>query len=455
MRLPPSKCPAPVSGSNRTALAVLDPRRLALRPGDPRRFSKDDLARACDVLRRLPPDLPLPIVVNAEYGVLVGHLLVQAAQKLGLANITVIVHAGTEPIDQNRYSIAITQLLTQGSWDPADLETWVQEFEQQLEDFSHLDLGFANGELDRILGFAERLSGGGVEADAVPQLQPVAVSRAGMVWHLGPHRLMVGDATKREHFAMLMAKRRAAMVITDPPYGCPIDGFVAKKGLHRDFVEGAGEKSPDELKAFFLAFLRNLAAAMQPGALAYLFIDWRSLSLLLHAGEEVFGSLVQLCCWTKDRGGMGSLYRSKHELVLVFRASGAKHRNNVELGRHGRNRTNVWDYPSAASSRTGREGDMLKQHPTPKTVEMIADAILDCTRHGDIVLDCFIGSGTAIIAAERTGRVCHGMELDPLYADVAVRRWQAWTGLAATDGESGRTFDELAAKAEAGEGDHD
>lgn len=158
MRVPPIKCPVPVSGTNQTSLAFLDPKRLALRPGDPRRFSKDDLARACEVLRRLPPDLPLPIVVNAQYGILVGHLLVLAAQKLGLTCITVIVHAGTEPVDQNRYSVAVTQLLTKGSWDPTDFEVWIKEFEQQIEDFSHLDLGFANGELDRILGFAERLT---------------------------------------------------------------------------------------------------------------------------------------------------------------------------------------------------------------------------------------------------------------------------------------------------------
>jgi DNA modification methylase len=141
---------------------------------------------------------------------------------------------------------------------------------------------------------------------------------------------------------------------------------------------------------------------------------------------------------------MGGLYRSQHELVLVFRAPGASHTNNVQLGRHGRNRSNVWQYPCAASSRSGREGDLLKVHPTPKSVEMIADAILDCTEHGDRVLDCFLGSGTTLIAAERTGRICHAMDLDPLYVDVAIRRWQAWTGLAAIDAESGRTFDEIA-----------
>lgn len=453
MRIKPSpetECQA--GPSNRNSLGFLDPKQLTWRPGDPRRFDKEAIARAIDVVRSVPPTMPLPVVVNEKGQVLVGHLLVRAAVEVGLPTITVIVHAGTDPIDESHYSVAITQILTKGTWDSQDLEVLVREFEASIEDFSHFDLGFSNGELDKILGTT---AGGGSTDDDVPKSEITAVSRVGICWLLGRHRLLVGDATNREHFAQLMGDQQAGMVITDPPYGCPIDGFVSKKGKHREFVEASGEKSPDQLWAFFLAFLRNLAASMRPGALAYLFIDWRSVGLLHSAAEEVFGEMVQMCCWVKNRAGMGSLYRSQHELVLIFRAPGDQHINNVQLGRHGRNRSNVWDYPSAASSRGGREGDMLKSHPTPKTVEMIADAILDCTRRRDIVVDCFIGSGTAIIAAERTGRTCYGMELDPLYADVAVRRWQTRTGLKAIDEASGRTFDELAFEAEHAGGDHE
>ena len=175
-----------------------------------------------------------------------------------------------------------------------------------------------------------------------------------------------------------------------------------------------------------------------------MFIDWRSLHLLLQGGREVFSKLVNFCVWTKDRGGLGSVYRSQHELVLVFQKPGAKHANNVQLGKHGVNRTNVWAYPSAASSRKGREGDLLKSHPTPKIVEMIGDAMLDCTVRGEIVVDTFLGSGTSLIAAERTGRVCFGMDLDPLYVDLSIRRWQAWTGEAAVNAVTGETFDAIA-----------
>ena len=227
---------------------------------------------------------------------------------------------------------------------------------------------------------------------------------------------------------------------------------MSAKGKHREFVDGSG-MSPEEMRGLFQGFAQALTTVLRKGALVYVFIDWRSLGILQQVLEGVFGPLVQFCCWVSDPVGMGSFYRSRHELVLVHRMPGAGSRmpgtqfiNNVQLGRNGRNRSNVWEYPSAASSRTGREGDMLENHPTPKPVELVADAILDCTSHGDRVIDPFLGSGTTLIAAERTGRICHGMDLDPLYADVAIRRWQAGTGLDAIDAATGRTFDDIAAE---------
>jgi DNA modification methylase len=452
MKRKPPGCRAAATsrGHNASQLQPVAISGLKVRPGEPRRYPAADVDRAVNVLRQLPADVPCPVVVNEHHEILIGGIFVEAARKLGQEWLLVIVHAGLTDLEQKQYGIAINQLLSRGEWDPGSLEIWIRELEAGLEDFSHLTVGFSNGELDRVLGLGTAIVGSGAEADAVPAVQPVAVSRLGMVWHAGQHRVMVGDATSREAYDRLMAGLIAKMVITDPPFGCPIDGFVSKKGLHRDFVQGAGEMSREELAAFFLKFMQSLLAHLQKGALAYVFIDWRSLDLLLAAGEQVFGPLIQLCCWVKDRAGMGSFYRSQHELVLVFRAPGDTHVNNVQLGRHGRNRSNVWDYPCAASSRSGREGDMLKHHPTPKTVEMIADAILDCTGHGERVVDCFLGSGTTLIAAERTGRICHGMELDPLYADVAIRRWQTWTGLDALDPESGKAFNQLALDAEQG-----
>ncbi len=443
-------------GHNRSHIERVAVSELSNRPGDPRRNSERDINIAKDVLKRLPPGVPLPIVINGKGEVLVGHIFVEAARSLGTQCLAVIRHAGLSEVDEKHYEIAINQLLGRGGWEPAGLEEWVREFEACILDFSHADIGFDNGELDRILGIPQEVAGFVGAADVVPALQSAAVSRIGILWKAGRHFIMCGDATKSEDFDHLMAAYKARLAITDPPFGCPIDGFVSKKGSHRNFVQGAGELSREELEAFFFAFASNLALVLKKGALVYVFIDWRSLDLLLRACEQVFGGLVQLCCWIKNRAGMGSFYRSQHELVLVFRMPGAKHSNNIKLGGNGRNRSNVWDYPSAASSRSGREGDMLKLHPTPKSVEMIADAILDSTEHGDRVVDCFLGSGTTLIAAERTGRICHGMELDPLYVDVAIRRWQAATGVAAVDSATGKTFDEIAAENAGKEGhDHD
>jgi DNA modification methylase len=212
----------------------------------------------------------------------------------------------------------------------------------------------------------------------------------------------------------------------------------------------SGEMDKAEFTAFLGQALRNLAAFSAAGSLYYIFMDWRHLDELLTAGAQAYGELKNVCVWVKANAGMGSLYRSQHELVLVFKQPGGVHRNNVQLGQFGRNRSNVWQYPGANSfSRAGAEGNLLALHPTVKPVAMVADAILDCTERGDVVLDAFLGSGTTVIAAERTGRCCYGLELDPLYVDTVIRRWQTLTGKKADHAASGRRFDDLADEAEA------
>lgn len=439
--------------SNRTTLKSIATEQLKLLSGDPRKFSDKDIELAMGVMARLPKNAPLPIVTNENGEVLAGAIFVLAAQKMGLKVVTVVCHAGMSDLEQKQYVIAINELLSKGEWDGFDLNNWVRELEAQVEDFSHVSIGFEAGELDRILGLTG--SAGGPSPDEVPLVQKTAVTRPGMIWNAEYHRVKCGSATDPHDVVALMDGNKAAAGITDPPYGCKIDGFVAKKGRHREFAEGSGDKSRDQLNNFFRDYMAQLLASISPGGLAYNCIDWRGLPAMLEAGESTFGPMVNMCCWVKDRAGMGSLYRSRHELVLIFSVPGAKRINNVQLGKYGRNRTNVWEYPSAQSSRRGREGDLSKKHPTPKSAEMIADAILDCTNHGDRVIDLFLGSGTTLIAAERTGRICHGMELDPLFVDVAIRRWQEWTGKAAIDAETGKAFDELAAEAGAGgESDH-
>ena len=245
-----------------------------------------------------------------------------------------------------------------------------------------------------------------------------------------------------------MATEKAAAVFTDPPYNVPIDGHVSGLGQihHREFEMAAGEMDPAAFTSFLETALDLMVRFGHPGSLVYACMDWRHMAELLAAARANVLEMLNLCIWTKPNAGMGSFYRSQHELVFVFKAGQGVHRNNVQLGRYGRNRTNVWAYAGGLGfGRAGEEGHLAALHPTVKPIAMVADAILDSSRRGDIVLDPFLGSGTTLMAAERTGRRCCGLELDPLYADVILRRWQTYTGASARHAETGATFDERGA----------
>lgn len=207
--------------------------------------------------------------------------------------------------------------------------------------------------------------------------------------------------------------------------------------------------SGEMTKAEFIAFLSTSVGLMAKysaaGAVNYICMDWKHQLELLQAGQDIYDELLNVCVWVKNNGGMGSFYRSQHELILVFRTRGGRHLNNIRLGKYGRNRTNVWEYPNASTfSKTGDEGNLLALHPTVKPFTMVADAILDCTKRGDIVLDAFLGSGTTLIAAERVGRACYGIELEARYVDVAIERWQKLTGESAVHVETGKPHAEIA-----------
>lgn len=434
----------PRLGGNLSALVERPVDALRALSGHPHKYSNADVERAKGVVARFG-NRGLPVMINDGDGILSGAVFVEAARALGRKTIRVIVQSGLTDTEALLFGTAISKIQTLGSLDGEAMEAALLTFERDIEDFSAGVIGFAPGELDRLIG-ASTFAG---EADKIPKLQTKPVSWPRALWQCGDHLVLCGDATSEKDLYRVLGDERISVALNDPPFGCKVDGFVAKKGAHREFVQGSGEMSDEELRDFFARFCQTLATALKPGALVYLFIDWRSLFLLQHAAEPVFGKPVNLCVWAKDRAGMGSFYRSQHELVLVQAMSGASHRNNIELGRHGRDRSNVWNWPCAASSRKGREGDMLKGHPTPKPVEMIAEAIIDSSVRGEIVYDGFLGSGTTLIAAERTQRIFRGMDLDPLYVDLAVRRWQDWTGKQAIDIDSGRSFNDIAM-----EGDH-
>jgi DNA modification methylase len=271
---------------------------------------------------------------------------------------------------------------------------------------------------------------------------------------LDENRVLCADVLEVVALRLLMGAEKAAMVFTDPPYNVPIDGHATGLGAihHRSFAMAAGEMSRPAFAVFLATSLRHLAAFSVAGARLFICMDWRHLGELLAAGREAEARLENLCVWVKDNAGMGALYRSQHELVFVFTLGHGRRRNNVQLGRFGRHRSNVWHYPGVNSfARNTAEGDLLSLHPTVKPVAMVADAILDVTARGEIVLDGFLGSGTTLIAAARIGRRCYGLELDPGYVDTAIRRWQALTGGTARHAVSGRSFGDLAREAEAGD----
>jgi DNA modification methylase len=263
--------------------------------------------------------------------------------------------------------------------------------------------------------------------------------------------VLCGNSLDVAAFPVLMGDERAELVFIDPPYNVPIDGHATGLGAirHRSFAMAAGEMSKPAFSVFLATSLRHLAGFSAGGPLLYVCIDWRHIGELLAAGRDAEARLQNVCVWVKDNAGMGSLYRSQHELVFVFKTGRGRHRNNVQLGQFGRNRSNVWSYPVNSFSRKTEEGNLLALHPTVKPVALVGDVILDCSAPGNIVLDGFLGSGTTVIAAERTGRHCYGLELDPAYVDTIIRRWQALTRGTAGHALSGRSFDDLASEAEA------
>ena len=261
---------------------------------------------------------------------------------------------------------------------------------------------------------------------------------------LGAHRLLCGDARDKASYNRLLEGAKAEFLFTDPPYNIAIDGHVCGLGRvrHREFAMGSGEMSEAEFTAFLKAVFALLAENTVDGSIHQICMDWRHMGEMLEAGRTVYSELKNLCVWNKTNAGMGSFYRSKHELVFVWKSGTAPHTNNFELGQHGRHRSNVWDYAGVNTMRAGRLEE-LAMHPTVKPTALVADAIKDCSRRAGLVLDPFCGSGTILIAAERTGRKARALEIDPTYVDVAVRRWQAYTGKPAILAGPGETFETI------------
>jgi len=417
---------------------------LRPRAKNPRTHSPKQIEQIAKSIRRF--GFTNPILVDREGGIIAGHGRVEAAKLLKMSTLPTVCLSDMSEAEIRAYVIADNKLAENAGWDRELLGLEFQYLSELDIDFDLTVTGFELPEIDVLIGELS-LDEDADPADAVPDVADgPAVTQPGDVWIIGPHRLICGDSTKAETYADLLSDERAQMVFTDPPYNVRIGGHVSGLGKvrHREFAMASGEMSGEEFTVFLTTVFRQLAAFSVDGAIHFQCMDWRHMAEMLAAGDAAYSELKNLCVWAKTNGGMGSLYRSQHELVFVFKSGAAPHINNVELGRHGRYRTNVWTYAGVNSF--GANRDELELHPTVKPVALVMDAIRDCSRRKGIVLDAFAGSGSTLVAAHRTGRRGYGVEIDPLYCDVIVRRMGAVCDLDAELEGTGRSFADVEAE---------
>jgi DNA modification methylase len=418
---------------------------LKLRRNNPRTHSDRQIRQIADSIETF--GFTNPVLIDATDTVIAGHGRVRAANHLGIRQVPTVRLEHLTPEQVRAYVIADNKLAECAGWDRDLLAIEFQELCEIDLDFALEVTGFETAELDLLIGGGAEQEAGDPADDSV-DLDPAAppVSRPGDLWQIGSHRLLCGDALESESYARLLDDRSADLVFVDPPYNVRIDGHVSGLGRarHAEFAMASGEMTGRGFTAFLEGALGHHAARSCDGALHFVCMDWRHSAELLEAARRVYDEYKNLCVWAKTNAGMGSLYRSQHELIHVFKVGKAPHTNNVELGRHGRTRSNVWRYAGVNSFGDERDA-ALAMHPTVKPVRMVADAILDCSRRQDRVLDGFAGSGTTLLAAERTGRIGYGLEIEPRYVDATIRRLAEQAGLEAVLADSGRSFDDVAA----------
>lgn len=385
-----------------------------------------------------------PILIDAEGKIIAGHGRFAAAKQLGLDRVPTIRIDDMSEAQRRAYIIADNKLAERAGWNREVLALELRDLLEMELGFEITTTGFEMGEIDLLMRELDDRDDDEADDLSDADLSARPVSKPGDLWLLGEHRVLCGDARNPECLLLLMGGRLAQMVFTDPPYNVPIEGHVSGLGSvrHAEFAIASGEMTEVEFITFLQSAVGLMAAHSADGAIHFICIDWRHLFELLTAGRGIYRELKNLCVWTKTNGGMGSLYRSQHELIAVFKKGSARHINNVELGRHGRSRTNVWAYPGMNSFGANRDA-LLAVHPTVKPVALVEDAILDCSLRGGIVLDPFLGSGTTLIAAERTGRRGFGLELEPRYVDVTLRRLRKFTGIEPSLAATGAAFTEV------------
>ncbi len=365
-----------------------------------------------------------PILADPAGNIIAGHGRLQAARAIGLTEVPIIILSGLSETQKRALRIADNKIALNAGWDLEILQVELGELASLDVEIDPTLTGFSTGEIDVILATAAD-----PDDEVIPAVPATPRTKPGDIWILGDHRVGCGDSRDAGFLQRVIGDgARIDAAFLDPPYNVKIGGHAVAAGSHREFAMASGEMTEPEFRSFLADTLGAAARYSRDGAVHFVCMDWRHMDSVSTVGHTVYGELLNLCMWNKSNAGMGSLYRSKHELVFVYRVGATPHLNMVELGKHGRNRTNVWDYASVNSMRGSRRQD-LALHPTVKPTGLVADAIQDVTQRGDLVLDLFLGSGTTLMAAERIGRRFRGVDIDPAYVDVAIERWSARTGL--------------------------
>jgi DNA modification methylase len=388
--------------------------------------------------RRHPPAQIQKLQASLEQFGFAGWGLVLAAQKMRLPEIPAVMIADLDEMKLRLLRLALNRLGDGSKW---DVEALSLEFTDILEIDPNVDFsisGFEMSEIDTALS-----QSGLDEEDELPSMDTSIppVTKPGDRWLLGEHQVDCADALAPESYDRLLGDEKAQMIFTDPPWNIPIEGNVSGLGAvkHQNFAMGCGEMTGAQFTQFLRTSLGHAANHSTDGSIHYVCMHWSKMAELLAATAEHYSEMKNLCVWSKSNAGMGSLYRSRHELVFVFKRGTAPHINNVELGRFGRNRTNVWEYPGQ-NVLNGTAKSKLSLHPTAKPVALVADAIRDCSNRNGIILDPFGGAGTTLIAAEKTGRKARLIELDPRYVDATIERWINLTGKTPINADTGAAY---------------
>jgi len=406
-----------------------------------RKHRQTDIKRLAAGMDRFGNNVPL--LVDENLGLVSGYARLAAAKLLGLSVVPVIRIAHLTEEQMQLFRIFDNKIAEAGEWDFEALYLTHEEVRIADPDIDLSDSGFAIGEIDAIAGRIKTAELNDLNDTREPDPERTPVTRAGDLWACGPHRILCGNSLDPDDIANLVGEAVIRQHLSDCPYNLPTRTF-SSSGRHDDFAMAAGEMSAAEFTRFLRRYLTAALPHLVDGALIYAFMDHRHIVELILAAEAAGLTYVNLLVWVKSQPGQGSFYRSGHELVGVFRHGTAKACNNIELGAHGRNRSNVLSYPGVMGS--GGRKKALASHPSVKNVALLADLLLDASAPGEAILDSFGGSGSTLIAAEKTGRVAYLCEIAPAYVDIAVERFNALGGEQARLVETDQTLAEVAAE---------